>query len=318
MGDLPGARVNPSRPFSSVAVDYAGPFDIKDGKLRSRKIIKSYICLFVCQAVKAVHIEVVSDLTSDGFLSMLKRFVSRRGIPSNIYSDNATCFVGGKNELVKLQNLTKSNGFDHYLSDNQIKWHFMPARSPHFGGLHEAAVKSCKHHLKRVLNRGLLHYEGFYTLTSQIEAILNSRPLVSIFSDPNDSEVLTPAHFLMGQELTAIPEVRHETDSKVNFTSRYRYLQLIGQQLWSRWRKEYLNTLQQRTKWQFAVDPKMCVGRLVLMKEDNVSTLHWPMARIIEVHPGRDNIVRVVTVQTNEGAFKREITKLCLIPMEGD
>lgn len=315
MGDLPDTRVIPSRPFSSIAIDYAGPFDLRDGKLRTNKTIKAYVCIFVCQAVKAVHIEVISDLTSDGFLSLLKRFVARRGIPANIYTDNATCFVGSKNELIKIRNLTETDSFQDYLSNVNIKWHFMPARSPHFGGLHEAAVKSCKHCLKRVMNQTRLHYEEFYTLTTQVEGILNSRPLIPSSSDPNDYEVLTPAHFLIGQTLTAVPE-RNWSDAKVNFIKRYRHLQMIGQHFWARWQMEYLTTLQQRTKWQFHDDPEFYVGRLVLLKEENVPPMSWPLGRILQCHPGRDNVTRVVTVQAKNGTFKRAVARLCLMPIE--
>ncbi|XP_066141168.1 uncharacterized protein [Euwallacea fornicatus] len=314
MGELPISRVTPSRPFSSVAVDYAGPFELKDGKTRSRKTIKGYICIFVCLAIKAVHIEVVTDLTSDGFLSMLKRFVSRRGLCSFIYSDNATNFVGCNNELRAIQNIVRSSPLQNFLTNSNIKWQFMPARSPHWGGLHEAAVKSCKHHLKRVLNGSRFHYEEFYTITTQIEAILNSRPLIPMSSDPNDLKAFTPAHFLIGQELTAIPE-RDRTDDKVNFNKRYQHLQIIGQHFWSRWRKEYLHQLQTRNKWQIQPNHDVQVGALVLLKEDHAPSLCWPLGRITAVHPGPDNIVRVVSVRTKGGVLKRSVARVALLPV---
>ncbi|XP_066248815.1 uncharacterized protein [Euwallacea similis] len=314
MGELPKARVTPSRPFLSVAVDYAGPFELKDGKTRSRKLIKGYISIFVCLATKAVHSEVIMDLTSDGFLSMLKRFVSRRGLCSHIYSDNATNFVGCNNELISIQNLMKSSQFKTYTLHSNIRWQFMPARSPHWGKLHEAAVKSCKHHLKCVLNGTHLHYEEFYTLTTQIEAILNSRPLVPMSSDPNDLNAFTPAHFLIEQELTAIPE-RDLTSDKINFTKRYHHVQLM-KHFWSRWQKEYLHHLQQRNKWQRASGPNPHVGSLVLLKEDHVPPQCWPLGRIAAFHPGKDDVVRVVTVKTKNGVVKTVVTRVSLLPVQ--
>lgn len=314
MGDLPSPRITPSRPFLSVAVDYAGPFDLKDGKTRTNKIIKGYICIFVCLVTKAVHIEVITDLTSDGFLSLLKRFVSRRGLCLHIYSDNATNFIGCNNELISVQRLIESSNVRNYSVHSNIQWHFLPARSPHFGGLHEAAVKSCKHHLKRVLNGSHLHYEEFYTLTTQVEAILNSRPLIPMSSDPNDLSALTPAHFLIGQELTAIPE-RDLTGDKVNHVKRFKHLQLIGQHFWARWRKEYLHHLQQRTRWQFDKNPELQIGAMVLLTEDNIPPIYWPLGRIVETYPGKDNIVRVVSVKTNSGLFKRSVTRVALLPL---
>lgn len=315
MGDLPKFRITPSRPFLSVAADYAGPFELKDGKTRSKRIIKAYICIFVCLVTKAVHIEVITDLTSDGFLSLLKRFVSRRGFCSYIYSDNATNFVGCNNELISIQKLVESSTVQNYVVHSNIKWHFMPAKSPHFGGLHEAAVKSCKHHLRRVLNSTHLTYEEFYTLTTQIEAIMNSRPLVPMSPDPNDLNAITPAHFLIGHELTALPE-RDLTNDKVNHVKRYRHMQLMGQHFWARWRKEYLHHLQERNKWQVGSGPKLEIGSLVLIKEDHVPPMHWPLGRITEAHPGKDGIIRVVSVKTRSGVFKRAVAKIALLPVE--
>lgn len=157
--------------------------------------------------------------------------------------------------------------------------------------------------------------KSFYTLITQIEAVLNSRPLVPLSSDPNDLEALTPSHFLIGEPLTSIPE-RDFTHTTINYVKRYQHLQQIGQHFWSRWRKEYLNQLQQRTKWQVDFPTKFTIGDLVLLKEDNVPSLAWPLGRILEIHPGKDNITRVVSVKTKNGVVKRAINKIALLPGE--
>ncbi|XP_033363319.1 uncharacterized protein LOC117241540, partial [Bombus vosnesenskii] len=155
MGDLPAARITESRPFINVGIDYCGPFYIKERKDRNRRKIKVYVAIFVCLAVKAVHIELVSDLTSEAFIAALRRFIARRGFCVTISSDNGTNFVGANNELRELRNLLQSD--DHkaqvqsFLADRRIEWHFIPPNSPHFGGLWEAAVKSFKRHLRRVV-----------------------------------------------------------------------------------------------------------------------------------------------------------------------
>lgn len=213
------------------------------------------------------------------------------------------------------ESLVKNDIFQHYLNNSKINWHFVPARSPHFGGLWEAAVKSCKHHLKRVLNQTPLSYEEFYSILTQVEAVLNSRPLIPISSDPADLEVLTPGHFLIGRPLTAVPQ-RDLTTSKTNYVRRYQHMQQIFQQFWTRWSKEYLHTLQQRSKWQFDKDPQLKLGSMVLLKEDNVPPLCWPLGRIIDLHPGADHIVRVASVQTKNSILKRALTKLSLLPTE--
>nr|XP_033199424.1 uncharacterized protein LOC117161785 [Bombus vancouverensis nearcticus] len=144
MGNLPEARVTESRPFTNVGVDYCGPFHIKEKRDRNRRQIKVYVAIFVCLAIKAVHIELVDDLTSEAFIAALRRFIARRGYCSTIHSDNGTNFRGASNELRELHDLLQSD--DHkekvtaFLADKQIEWRFIPPHSPHFGGLWEVAV----------------------------------------------------------------------------------------------------------------------------------------------------------------------------------
>ncbi|XP_030763125.1 uncharacterized protein LOC115887767 [Sitophilus oryzae] len=188
MGDIPAVRLSQVKPFSEVGCDYGGPFSLLRYRARGAKSCKAYICLFVCMATKALHLELVSDLSSETFLGAMRRFISRRGRCNHIYSDCGTNFVGASRELI---NMLKSAA-----EQEQISWHFNPPSAPHFGGLWEARIKSVKTHIKRVIGDQLLTYEEFYTLLVQIEAVLNSRPLCPQSSDPNDLSVLTPGHFL--------------------------------------------------------------------------------------------------------------------------
>ncbi|XP_072395063.1 uncharacterized protein [Diabrotica undecimpunctata] len=208
MGDLPKDRVDPSPPFYITGVDYAGYFLVKDRKGRGCKLLKAYVALFVCFTTRAVHLELVSDLTTHSFIAAFKRFVSRRGKPLKMYSDNGTNFQGANRELKEFYDFIKTNKReiqDHSITES-IEWHFIPPQSPHFGGLWEAGVKSMKSHLKRVVGNAHLTYEKFSTILTQVESVLNSRPISALSSDPNDLCPLTPAHCLIGRPLTAIPE----------------------------------------------------------------------------------------------------------------
>lgn len=142
MADLPNSRVNSNRPFNICGMDYAGPTLVKDGKIRNRKIVKSYLCVFVCFATKAIHLDLASDLTTEAFLNSLKRFVARRGLCNTIHSDNGTNFIGANNELIKMSNILSSSDFENFIQENKINWKFILPRSPHFGGIWEAGVKS--------------------------------------------------------------------------------------------------------------------------------------------------------------------------------
>jgi len=147
---------------------------IKYGYVRKPTVVKAYICVFISLSIKAVHLELVTDLTSEAFIACLKRFIARRGLPSLIWSDNGTNFVGAKRELKELyqflQTQATQESINHYLSDQKITWKFIPQHAPHFGGIWEAAVKSMKVHLRCILGEVKLTYEELSTLLAQIEA----------------------------------------------------------------------------------------------------------------------------------------------------
>ncbi|XP_037929829.1 uncharacterized protein LOC119664405, partial [Teleopsis dalmanni] len=286
MGDLPEYRVNVSAPFAHCGVDYAGPLLIKCSKGRGQKTFKGYVAVFVCMATKALHLELVSDMTSDSFLAALKRLFARRGKCSHIYSDNGTNFVGASKKLDKdLQQAIKSNvSAVCALEAEGIKWHFIPPASPHFGGLWESAVKSIKHHLKRVVGENKLTYEELSTLLTQIEGILNSRPLCA---NVDDNDILTPGHFLIGHAIIDYPEA--VDDMNISSLNRWKIIQAMKKHFWKRWKEEYLTNLQQRYKWK-GVQANVKEGQVVIVKNEETYPGRWPLGKIIDVHPGKDNL----------------------------
>ncbi|XP_018301268.1 uncharacterized protein [Mycetomoellerius zeteki] len=266
--------------------------------------------------VKAVHLEIAFDLTTEGFLNTLKRFIARRGKLSNIFSDNATTFTSANKELKRLlAEFMKSDhheGLAQVAAEEGINWHFIPPRAPNFGGIWEAAVKSSKSHFRRVTGTSLLTMDEMQTLTNQIESILNSSPLTILSNYLNDLSFLSPGHFLIGDTLITVPEPTL-INVKENRLSRWQRTEQIKQHFWNRWSKDYLNQLQQRNKWQ-RKGTSINKGNLVILREDNTPPLCWPCGRVQEVHPGTDGVIRAVTVKTSRGIFKRTTNRLCIMP----
>ncbi|XP_026480148.1 uncharacterized protein LOC113386588 [Ctenocephalides felis] len=240
---------------------------------RGARTYKAYICLFICLATKAIHLELASDLTSDTFLDCLKRFLARRGPIKCIYSDCGTNFIGAKNTLDSLFLLLNSEEykkrFNELLVLHDIEWKFNPPFAPHFGGIWEANIKSVKTHLFKVIGLQILSYEEFNTVLNQIEALLNSRPLCWLSNDPSDPQPLTPAHFLMQEPLSDLP-VDYEN---LNLTKRKQLLDIVAS-YWKRWNVEYLTELQVRQKWNTVTNP-IKKGDLVVVKQENARPLHW-------------------------------------------
>lgn len=310
MGNLPTTRVSQSYPFQVTGTDFAGPFMIASKTGRGSRTTKCYLCIFICFSTKAVHLETVSDLTTQAFISCLKRFIARRGKPDYICCDNGKNYVGANNELGRVLQSNLSSITD-FATNRGIKFVFNPPYSPTFGGLWEAGVKSAKFHLKRIAGNVSLTYEGLGTLFTQIEAILNSRPLTPLSPDPNDLSPLTPGHFLIGRPLTSLPSPQKPENIKIR--TRYQLVEQLRCNFWERWRKEYLAELQQRTKWR-SRQINLKKGDLVVFKEPNLPPLKWRLGRVQRLYPGDDGVARVADFLTYRGVERRGVNKVCPLP----
>ncbi|XP_062541716.1 uncharacterized protein LOC134209715 [Armigeres subalbatus] len=313
MVDLPASRVTATRPFTVTGIDYWGPITLQPIHRRAAPR-KAYVAVFVCFSTRAVHLELVIDLSTAKFIQALRRFVSRRGLCSDIHSDNGRNFIGAANEF---RQLIRSKEYKQSMatecSENGIRWHFNPPKASNFGGLWEAAIRSAQKHFNRVLKNHTLPHDEMETLLTQIESCLNSRPITPLSDDSTDFEVLTPGHFLIGSPLKAVPQI-DSTEIPFNRLRLWQQTQKMFQLIWKRWHAEYLSTLQPRTKW-FKPPIEIKINQLVLLRDDNSPPMNWPTARIIDLHPGADGIIRVVTVQSPTGRFIRPVNKICLLPI---
>lgn len=283
MAALVPDRTHPGKPFRVVSIDYCGPFDVNrySGKCGSK--IKCYVAVFVCMWSRAMHFEVVSDLSADGFVDAYQRFAARRGHCVKIISDNATTFVGAKRKIDTIRKLIEEGVEQGHFRGMGIEWKFIAPRAPWQGGSHEAAVKLLKYHLRREMMGRSFSITEFSSLIIRIEGCVNSRPLGTITEDATNELILTPMHLLIGSDPNYATVEADVTDRK-SFATKWQVIQQAHQMFWRKWQAGYLNHLQMRTKQRFP-ERNLQVGDIVLVKEDAAPPQEWSMGKIEAVFP---------------------------------
>jgi len=305
MADLPKERVMPDKPvFHATGIDFFGPFYVKEG----RRNVKRYGCLFTCLTSRAVHIEITPSLNADAFINALRRFVCRRGFPYCFYSDNGTNIAGGYRELKESLQKLDSAKVETHLRQQKIRWHFNPPYASHFGGVWERMIRSVRRIFNALLSQQTLTDDSLLTLMTEVESILNSRPLTPILLDPEAEEPLTPNHLLLLRSSSSVPGIFEKSDNYCR--NKWRQVQYFVQQFWIRWRREFLQTLQVRNKWQ-KVQSNFAVDDVVLLYDDSAPRGKWPLGRIVEVYPDKQGRIRQVLVRTTTQTLRRPISKLC-------
>lgn len=234
-----------------------------------------------------------------------------------LHCDNGTNFVGANGILqleceqaIKDYNLEIQKELNKY----RTKFMFNTSLSPWMRGIWERGIGSIKYHLKRTIGEKILTYEELSTVLCQVEAILNSRPIVSLSENPDDLDILTPGHFLVGSALTA-PIEQNLLDTTLNRLSRWELCNRMKQEFWCKWSNDYITQLQKRSKWS-DIEKNLAVGDIVLLKEENTPPLRWPLGRISKIFPDEDGLVGVVEVQAKGKIYKRPIVKLAPLPID--
>ena len=327
MADLPEERVIPSPPFTHCGADMVGPFLVKEG----RKELKRYGCIFTCMSSRAVHIEGTSDLSTDTFIQGLRRFIGRRGQVSSIRTDNGTNFIGAENELRRCLEEMDQEKISEFLlmkGCDWICWKRNPPAASHMGGVWERQIRSIRSILTSLMrdHSTKLNDEAFRTFLVETEAIINSRPLtVEYLNDPSSPIPLSPIQLLTFKSDIVFPPPGEFDRTDVYCRKFYRRVQYLANQFWSRWRVEYLSSLQIRQKW-VGKCRNFSEGDIVLVKDSDIFPRRngWPMARIEEVFPSVDGEVRKVRLRVahkqsdKSSVLVRPVTKLVLLVEQGD
>ncbi|XP_055622878.1 uncharacterized protein LOC129766377 [Toxorhynchites rutilus septentrionalis] len=282
MAPLPATRITPAKVFEHTGLDYCGPFVVRQLAGRGAPV-KVWVAVYVCFAVKTVVLDIVAGLSTSACINSLRRFVSRVGRVRVIHCDNSTTFVGASREVKEMRlqyaKQFQSTQWNNECLEKGIEFRFIPPRAPHFGGLWEAAVKSFKYHLVRIMGAAPYHLDELRTAIAQAEGILNSRPLTPVTNHPEDLSVL------------------HSGPSTTSGNAGPK------------------NTSHCCIKWRNK-PTEFRVGTMVLLKAENLPPKRWPLGRVVAIYPGVDNIVRVVDVRTSAGIRRRATSELYVLPME--
>lgn len=311
MAPLPVARMaSYTRPFTYTGIDFFGPLPVKVG----RSTAKRWICLFTCLTIRAVHVEVAHSLSTSSCVKCIRRFVSRRGAPAEIYTDNGTNFQGAEHQLRDQLEEIRDDLAETF-TNTETKWVFIPPSAPHMGGAWERMVRSIKIAMETAYNCDRkLDDEGLETLAVEAEGIVNSRPLTYLPLESAETEALTPNHFLLGSSRgvrqPAVPFSDPATAAKNSWNLIQHQLDIF----WKRWVREYLPMLTKRMKW-FGEAVPVAVGDLVLIV-DGTRRNGWTRGRVKEVVVAEDGRIRQAIVQTARGVLRRPVSKLAVLEVE--
>ena len=314
---LPEFRVTRAPPFSRVAIDFAGPLYAKN---RVGDMEKVYIALFSCCVTRAIHLELVDEMSAEAFKRCLRKFTTRRGMPSLMVSDNAKTFQATEKDLNKLFNHPEIKS---YFNNAKIEWKFNLERASWWGGFFERMVGCVKQCLRKTLGKARLTKDELATVLVEVECTLNSRPLTYEYDEVGE-EVLTPSHLMFGRRINSLPHMVDEPEEAMGrqeCSARFRYLSNRLEHFWSRWKKEYLVGLREFDKNKgdgSAIAPKE--GDVVIVEDEDRKRSEWKLGVIVELIEGRDKIVRGAKVRVVAGGrpnyLSRPVQKLYLLEIK--
>lgn len=311
MANLPPGRLATyTPPFTYTGVDCLGPINVTV----RRRTEKRWVALFTCMTTRAVHLEVLHGMDHDSFILAFRCFVNRRGQPNEIFSDNGTNFV--KAERILREDMKSFN--DQKLAETMarkgIVWHFNPPEASHMGGVWERLVRSVKQAFYASMPTRSISDPMFRSLMTEIENMINSRPLTFMPIESEESEALTPNHLLLGSSSGAKPIGVFDENAKL-LRSNWLNVQLYTRKFWKRWILEYLPVISRRTKWFEPTEP-LKEGDLVLLIDPEKSTYQWQRGRVHSVRKAADGQVRSVVVRTSTGLLTRPTVKLAKLEIQ--
>ncbi|XP_067941083.1 uncharacterized protein [Watersipora subatra] len=307
MASLPHERSSPSPPFSYCGIDCFGPFMVKD----RRTELKRYGLMVTCLASRAVHLEVLDDMSTTAFVNGIRNVIAIRGPIRTIWCDQGTNFVGA------VQDLTEKGVIEFKLN---------PPSASHMGGVWERMIRTARNVLQSLLksHSDRLDTSHLRTLMYEVMAIINSRPL-SVVTE--EDMPLSPNMLLTMKSDVTLPPPGSFDESDMYSRKRWRAVQHIANVFWKRWKTEYLSQLHSRQKWVHKTTNNIAVGDIVLIKDDQTTRNVWLKGRVSDCYTSQDGQIRSAKVllgnrvqAKNSGKFLiRPVVKLIkLLPVKSN
>ena len=293
MGQLPEERLKPSPAWNSTAIDLFGPFKIRD-EVKKRTFGKAYGVIFNCLSSRAVHIDIAPDYSTETFLMVFRRFVSLRGYPTQLYSDNGPQLVSANNELLNITKNFNQEQLQTFGVVEGFQWKFTPADAPWQNGISEALIKTVKRALTLAIGDNTLTFSELQTVCYEVANLVNERPIGRHPTSPEDGTYLSPNDLLLGRSSSRIPSGPFK--EHLTLRQRFEFVQSIINRFWKKWISDYFPSLIIRQKWHTATR-NVRVGDIVLVADSNVVRGEWKLARVNETFPGKDGQVRKVTLK---------------------
>jgi hypothetical protein len=299
-----------------TGIDFTGAFTIRGPKEASKVDRTVYILLFTCASTRAIHLEVVEDMTTLSFLDAFRCFVSHHSRPAVIMSDNAKTFEKGAKLF---QKIFRDPIVTRRLSDQQIEWRFIPKRAPWYGGFWERLIGLAKSALSKILGRTKPTLSAFLALVADAEVVLNDRPLENPSSSVGDEESLSPAHLMYGRRLNTLPYSEETNEEK--FDASYgdkpdelkkavaRHQTLL-QHFEKRFLVSYLPALREYHQATKKNNPTVIKERDVVLVHDDKPRKDWKMAVAEKLIRSQDGQIRAANIRTANGKTNRPISKL--------
>ena len=321
--NLPHFRVDQDPPFTHVGIDFAGPLIVKgESHVQNKGEIKCYVCLFTCASTRAVHLELVEDLTVESFIRAFRRFCARRGLPATIISDNAKTFKAASKEV---KSLLRTPRLKEYFAIKGVQWKFIVELAPFQGGFWERLIRSVKRCLIKTIGRAMLNYSELHTVLVEIEGVVNARPLTYVYDDNEGvSYPLTPSHLVNGRNLNRLPNDAYFEicNTYESLSKRAKYNRRLLNNFTSVWKNEYLLGLLEayrpKGKSNPSQNPNINVNDIVIIRNEQVKRAFWNIGKVIGLLNGSDGSTRAARVEVSSDKGKKVLQRSLkhLVPLE--